>query len=86
MRKQNNYKARTVIFTLLMLVQEISVHAGEAVSPSAEAEETSSAVQKSDAQSDVANKPEVEVKLLDNQAETPEESPEKKTQLITLIF
>jgi hemolysin activation/secretion protein len=80
MRKQNNYKTRTVIFTLLLIGQEISAYAGDAANPSAEAAATSSAVQKSDAQSDVENKPQVEVKPLDNQAETAEKSPKKTTE------
>jgi hemolysin activation/secretion protein len=80
MRKQNNYNIRTVIFTLLLIGQEFSAHAAEAVNPSSDAGAASSAVKKNEAKPTEANKPEVEVKPLDTQAETAEKSPEKSTE------
>lgn len=93
MRNQNNYKTYTVIFTLLMLGQEISVHAGERKSFMAEADIVPNAKQIEDNKSDVKkipqventpevkNKSDVEVKPLDSQAGNVEKPAEKSTEI-----
>jgi hemolysin activation/secretion protein len=80
MHKQSNYKVRTVIFTLLLLLQELSAVAGETLNTTGDVSASPASNMAEEGKSDTTSKPDVEVKPLENQTEITDSDKKQKTK------
>ena len=85
MRKQNNYKKISVIFTFLMLVQETSLYAAENGNSAIEEVALPISQQVVGDKSDEMNKSEAEVKVPENQTVSPEKLKEKAVNYFDIL-